>query len=84
MNKESVGIGNKKFEIVLNKDWQQGNTEYYVGGFDDCEKEKCLNFYHRIRKFIGLKYKVKESNRPCTVFKITNGVVEYITSRDEK
>lgn len=82
MNKESVGVGNKKFEIVLDKNWQQTNTEYYVGGFDDYEKEKSLNFYQRIRKFIGLKY--KDNNRACTIFKVTNGVVEYITSRDEK
>lgn len=81
-DKEIPGINPQKFEIILNREWQEGKVQF-IAGFDDYKKVECLNFYHKIRKFLGLKYKIKDRNINCTIFKVTDGAVEYITNRDE-
>lgn len=59
--------------------WERASTEKYVVGFDDYKKEECLNRYHKIRKFLGLKYKVKETKSFAATFKRNeNGTIEYI------
>ena len=81
-DKEMPGINPQKFEIILNRDWQEEKVQF-IAGFDNYKKVECLNFYHKIRKFLGLKYKIKDRNINCTIFKVTDGAVEYITNRDE-
>lgn len=81
-DKEIPGINPQKFEIILNREWQEGKVQF-IAGFDNYKKVECLNFYHKIRKFLGLKYKIKDRNTNCTIFKVTDGAVEYITNRDE-
>lgn len=57
----------------------------YVVGFDAYQEEKPLNFWNKIKKKLGLKYKRKESNSIGVIGKIEtiNGkkVVSYDTNR---
>lgn len=77
-DKGTPGINPQKFEIVLDKEWQEGKV-HYIAGFDCYEKERCINFYHKIRKFLGLKYKVKEFNSKVSVMKYhNNGLITYL------
>ena len=64
-NNELPGISPQTFYLVLDKEWQQGDFEY-IAGFDPYEKEdKPVNFYHKLRKFLGMKFKAKEINSFC-------------------
>lgn len=67
------------FHLVLDKEWQQGDFEY-VAGFDPCKEEnEPVNFYHKLRKFLGMKFKNKESKSYCSVYKkYSNGRIEHI------
>lgn len=66
-NKEKLpGTGTQTFYIELDKEWQKGNT-YYTMGCDPYSTEP-KNFYHKIRKFLGLKYEEVFTN--SVVFKI--------------
>ena len=77
---EQVGVCRYLYNIA--REWQEGKVQF-IAGFDNYKKVECLNFYHKIRKFLGLKYKIKDRNINCTIFKVTDGAVEYITNRDE-
>lgn len=71
----TVGLGESKFEITLDKEWQQGKVDY-VMGFDPCEKEDVpINFYHKIRKFLKLPFKAVESSSFGVVYTIKNGII---------
>jgi len=45
------------FETILDKEFPTYN---YICGFDDYLPEEPLNFWNKIKKKLGLKYKVKE------------------------
>jgi hypothetical protein len=49
----------------------------YVAGFDPYEKvDEPVNFYHKLRKFLGMKFK---TNSYCSVYKrYTDGRIEHI------
>jgi len=55
------------FETVLDKEF---TTHNYICGFDDYLPEELLNFWNKIKKKMGLKYKVKERNSYIAVGKI--------------
>lgn len=76
---ENIGAEKVKFEIVLGKEWQQGNVQY-VMGFDPYEKEHVpINFYHRIRKFLKLPFKEVESKSVGVVYKHnSDGTIEVV------
>lgn len=77
-DKETPGINPQKFQIVLDREWQEGKV-HYIAGFDDYEEERCINFYHKIRKFLGLKYKVKESTSKVNIMRYhTNGLITHL------
>lgn len=62
--------------------WQM-SRDYpkYIFGFDDYLPEEPLNFWNKLKKKLGLKYKVKESRGSITIGKveIINGkqVISY-------
>ena len=65
-DKETPGINPQKFEIVLDKEWQEGKV-HYIAGFDDYEEEKPINTYNKIKRFLGLYYKIKERQSHVSV-----------------
>ena len=63
------------FKIILDEDWQKGK---YTFGYDPYESTP-LNLYNRIKKFLKLKYKIKESYSKCVIYKKrADGTIEYI------
>lgn len=70
------------FETVFDKEFP---THNYICGFDPYLPEEPLNFWNKIKKKLGLKYKVKERNSYIAVGKIetVNGkqVISYETNR---
>jgi hypothetical protein len=71
------GVNPQTFYIELDKDWQQGK---YVLGYDPYEKEdNPINFYHKIRKFLGLSFKSFETNSKAVIYKLkSDGTIEQI------
>lgn len=74
---ELIGISNTTFKIILDEDWQKGN---HIFSYDPYTKEDIpINFYNKIKKFLGLKFKIKESRSRGVIYKIhTDGTIEYI------
>ena len=77
---EEIGKGRKQFEIILDKEWQQCK---YIFGYDSYEPEDIpSNFYNKIKKFFGLKYKRRDTESKCAVYKLyENGVLEHINRK---
>lgn len=77
---EDIGAEKTRFEIVLDKEWQQGK---YILGYDPYEPEDSpINLYNTIKKILGLKYKKKETESKAVVCKLwDNGVIEHINSK---
>lgn len=73
---KDVGTNPQTFEIVLNEDFQKYK---YICGFDDYEEEKPINTYNKIKRFLGLHYKVKERQSHVSVYRVNEDVsVEYL------
>ena len=60
-------IQNKPIIWQMSKDYKRPQ---YIFGYDDYLPEEPLNFWNKIKKKMGLKYKVKERNGYITVAKI--------------
>ena len=78
-NNELPGVSPQTFHIVLDKEWQQGNVEY-IAGIDPYQKEdEPVNFWNKLKKFLGMKFKAKEYNSYCSVYKrYSDGRIEHI------
>lgn len=73
-NNDLPGLSTEVFQITLKKDY----SPKYIYGIDPCKSEP-KNFWHKIRKFFGLKYKRKFSSSVGTLCKVyENGKVEVI------
>lgn len=53
---------------MLNEEWEEYKVHYIMGC--DPYEQVPINFYHKIRKFLGLKFREKESESRCLMFKI--------------
>jgi len=71
---------NKEIIWQLTKDYKPE----YICGFDDYLPEEAVNFWNKIKKKIGLKYKVKESNSYGAIGKIETIDGKQIVSYDIK
>lgn len=63
-------IQNKPIIWQMSKDYKPENKVQYILGCDDYLPEEGLNFWNKIKKKLGLKYKVKERNGYIPVGKI--------------
>jgi len=76
---------NKPIIWQMSKDYNPRNNVQYIIGCDDYLPSEPLNFWNKIKKKLGLKYKVKERNSYIAVGKIEtiNGkqVISYETNR---
>jgi len=61
---------NKPIIWQMSKDYNPENKVQYILGFDDYLPEEPLNFWNKIKKKLGMKYKVKEGNSYIAVGKI--------------
>ncbi len=71
--------GKNEAIIVFDKQLQQGDYKY-IAGFDPYEKvNEPVNFWNKLKKFLGMKFKAKESNSYCSVYKrYSDGRIEHI------
>lgn len=80
-DKDLPGIGKQIFPIVLNEEWVGNIPTYkYIVGYDDYRPiGQPINFYNKIKKFLGLKFKEKESFGSMVIYKrYKNGVIEFV------
>jgi len=72
-NKDTPGAGGEVFKITLNEEWiPNTQTSQYVIGCDPCKETEPLNFWHKIKSKIGLKYKTKDVGWSYIVTKLEN------------
>lgn len=76
---ESVGINPETFNLVLHENFEKYK---YIVGCDPYEEEKPINIYNKIKKFLGLSYKVKESNSYVAIYKVgSDGSIEHLNRK---
>jgi len=72
-NKDTPGTGDGIFKITLNEEWIPNMpTSQYVIGCDPYKETEPLNFWHKIKSKIGLKYKTKDVGWSYTITKLEN------------
>lgn len=81
-NRDLQGKDNKIFKIILEKDIQESSTleEFkYVVGCDPYKVQEPKNCFEKIKKRLGLNYKVQDVRWEYVVSKIDNkGNIEIL------
>lgn len=71
-----------KQEIIVYQGTEADSKIKYICGFDDYKPSDIpVNFYNKVRKFLGLEFKAKESEAHIVYYSIKDGILEHLNRK---